>query len=451
MTPRHLIPVLLATALLAGCSDDSPTRPPADPDILLTLELNAFFMEAFADQGTVFASDPQGNVLDVATWDGPATIVLKNSVDHPDTISFTFVQSNDWELALATEVGVPAGTFWTYSGTLLPPHSGSAEIEFTNVPPHEGFMISSNWAASTGPGQLPPRKTIEIFGESTDCFVRVDPLDAPPVGGWLRGVRPAMARTLDFNARGAVAPLTATQVQLPAGGDHFLYIVYGSATADSFRYTINLDGKTIEGPTPRSITVYTPEYHPYSLHTMFYHYSDGNPGTYYSQGTVGPVPGEFVPMEGDLTVTSTSPDSLMFTTTSNWDRFAVSWSQQQGLYGHWYVEGRAPVREFALPKLPAELVAQYPDYPVQGFALNSVEIFRDGEGGMVMSQGKHFPSPGQVQTYQMAPGYTGSDFISSSPSRNAITRQNAAPTGASKLKVMAAPTSKPANSPRSSP
>lgn len=390
MSSRFLIPILILPLALAACSEDS-TTPASDPEILLTLELNAFFMEAFADQGTVFASDAEGNVLDVATWDGPSTVVLKNSAVQPDTISFTFVQSNDRGLELATEMGVPTGTTWTYTWTLFPAQSGEAQIGLANVPLHDGFRIASDWSSASGPGNLPHQRTIPVYRDSADCFVRIDPLTSPPVGGWLRGLYSGGVFTFDFDEPGLAAPLTPTQVQLPAGGDRLTYNVSRYASVDSFRYVTSFEHDVISEMLPRSLTVYTPECDPADLHTMFYQKTDGDPGFFYQQESTGPVPGEFTKMAGGLTVTSTSPDSLTFTTDSDWDRFTVTWLQNKYFSVQWYVEGPAPIQGFALPKLPPEISEQHPEYPVEGFDLFLLEISKDAGDGRVLSQGKSFP------------------------------------------------------------
>ena len=56
-----LIPISIITILLfTACSDDDPTTPPSDPDIILTLHFKDLIMDPNATESLVFASDPRG-------------------------------------------------------------------------------------------------------------------------------------------------------------------------------------------------------------------------------------------------------------------------------------------------------------------------------------------------------------------------------------------------------
>ncbi|MEN8008463.1 MAG: hypothetical protein ABFS42_15750 [Candidatus Krumholzibacteriota bacterium] len=392
MPPKYLllIPISILTILLfTACSDDDPTTPQQDPDILLTLHPKDYFLDSDTTMSLVFASDPEGNVLDVAPWSGTSTVVLKNSDIHPETVSFTIAQHFDFGLMLSTQLGVPAGSVKTLIGNLQHPFAGSAEVTFLNAPECLRYRMAYNNYSTTGLNPFPTSQRIQIFGGSTDLFVRIDPVDAPPLGGWRRNLQPGDTDTLDFEKPGDVAPLTATSVQIPSGGDRIICSLRGTVETESGRTFLRLDNQSFDGVIPESVTLYVPEYDPSNLVTSFYQNTDGSPDSFYWQESTGPVPASFTNLEGELSVTSTSPDSVAFTTTSSWDRLLTAWFTKN-LSSSWWVEGPAPIRTFALPRLPEEITELIPDYPRVGFALSFLEIYQDTTGDLVRSQGKKF-------------------------------------------------------------
>ncbi len=390
-----LIPISIITILLfTACSDDDPTTPEPVSDILLTLHLNDYHLEYGVTEGLVFASDTEGNVLDVAPWSGTSTVVLKNSDIHPKTISFTVFQYSERGLSLATQLGVPVGSVETLTGYTKPPLAGSAEVTFLDVPLCWRYRMAYNWYLGLGWSDFPASQKIGVHGSSTDFFVRVDPIYTPPLGGWLHDLKPGDTDTLDFGKFENVAPLIPKLIQIPSGGDRILCRIDGLVEIDSTRTFLKLDSQSIDSPIPESIVLYPPEFDPSNLVTMFYQSTRGNPDSYYWQEFTGPVPASFTNLEGELSVNSTSPDSVSFTTTSTWDWLTTYWYQKKELSCSWLVKGPAPIQTFALPRLPGEITELFPDYPREGFTLNTLEIYQDTTENLVRSQGKDFPPVG---------------------------------------------------------
>jgi len=166
---------------------------------------------------------------------------------------------------------------------------------------------------------------------------------------------------------------------------------------DSTQYWLSFAGQSYLDEIPESVTLFTPEFDPSNLSTMFYLRTEGSPYSYYWQEFTGPVPAALTKLEGELTVTSTSPDSLAFTTTSSWDRFTAFWYQRHDLPASWFVEGPAPIQNFVLPRLPEDRADLFSDYPSQGFTLSTLEIYQVTTEDMVRSQGKDFPVDGVAE------------------------------------------------------
>lgn len=382
---------LLAIANFIACSDDDPTTPEPISDVLLTIEFDEFTPYPFVDQGYVFASDSAGNVLAVATWSGPSTVVLKNGSIHPETISFTIFQSTNERLRLETEYGVPVGSTRTMSTVKWPSESGSTEVEFLNTPPCTKFRMAANSYSATGWTEFPDHSWFPVIGDSTDLFVRVDPVDGDPIGGWLRDLKVGEIDTFDFEVPGVVLPLSKTEVQIPTDAIDGFCSVKGIVVSDPSYHPFRLESVSFENPIPQSISLYIPvEVASENLITTFYQDAKGSPKPFYWQEATGPIPTSFANLEGELSVISASPDSLVFSTTSEWDWLIGAWRQEGAHSCIWRVEGPAPDLTFTLPQIPAEIADQFPEDPREEYVLGFWEIYQATSENLVRSQGKSF-------------------------------------------------------------
>lgn len=383
--------LIVTTFSFSACSDDDPTSPGPVSDILLTIHFNEYNRHGFADEGIVFASDPSGNLLDVATWTPTSTVVLKNSDIHPEKISFTLFQHSDSNLSLTTQLGLQAGSVKTFSGLDIPALSGSADISFSNAPDCWQYRMAWNLHSVHGWDLFPSQRRINIRGEATDFFVRVDPVDADPVGGWLRDVRPGDTGTLDFEKPGEMAPLQANVARIPSDGDFVLCVLRGILETDPTGTPLPLDALLLEDTIPETITLYQPEFDPSNLISMYYQENEGFPETFYWQESTGPVPASFTNLEGELSITSTSPDSLVFSTSFPWDRLSAGWFQKKELTSSWRFEGPAPIQTFLLPQLPEEITDLYPEFLRGEYSLHYLEVYQTTTKNLVRSQGKIYP------------------------------------------------------------
>ncbi len=387
---------LLATAILvllvlffSACSDDNPTSPEPISDILVTIEFENILFGGLPSEGVVFASDRAGNVLDISGWSSTSTVVLKNSEVHPDSISFTIVTQNGGHLSLDTRFGVPVESVQYFKGHGRPPMSGNAEISFTNVPDCWQHRMAYNFTSVHGWSEFRPMRSIEIFGESTDFFVRVDPLDKAPVGGWLRDVRAGDTPLIDFANPADVSPLQASVVQIPRDGYFVLCEVTSVLETDPVPLNFRLDQVHIDEALPESITIYTPEVDPSSLVTMYYEGEAGNSDTFFWQEATGPIPTSFTNLTGELLVTSTATDSFTFTTDIAWDKLVAAWVQNEELTSsYWQIEGPGPTQSFVLPQFPGDFAHRFPAYPREKYTLTFVEIYQNTNESLVRSQGK---------------------------------------------------------------
>lgn len=393
MSPKFLIFILLSIFLVSACSNESPTTPTKDPNTLLTIHLGENILQSVLG-GIVFASDSEGNLLDLATYDGPTTIVLKSTDVHPDTISFTLVPNTASSLDFFTELGVPAGSVRTLAGVPPSEFTGKADLTFLNVPEFDTYRLSSNVGGISGTGSLDQR-SISVYGDSTDCFVRVNPLDGGPIAGWFHDLKPGDSDTLDFDQEGDFVPMTGTTVQIPSGGDYLTCQVYGSVISGASEHLFTFDSQHVGEPVPDSIIIFAPVFDPSRLATRFDLSMPGSPRTIYFQESTGPIPAAFTKLEGELTVTSTSPDSLVFTTTADWDQSVVKFGPVGRIIdANWNLRGPASIQAFALPQIPQELLDHYPALGRDVFELRFVEIRQNPTGQMVRSLGKGFGSGG---------------------------------------------------------
>ena len=119
-TVPTFLPILFLALLTSGCSDDT-SSPKADSDVLLTLHFDEYFFPQDNSTNLVFASTPDGALLDVGSWTGEATVILKNEEIHPETVSLTYaITFGDNGYYMITEMGLEPGSVKSFHGTAPP-------------------------------------------------------------------------------------------------------------------------------------------------------------------------------------------------------------------------------------------------------------------------------------------------------------------------------------------
>jgi hypothetical protein len=386
--PLAVSGLVLVALAMTGCCDD-PEAPDTDPgEPLLTFELGDYFVNMFASEGIVFVSDTGGDILGVGTWSGASNIEIHSDGTRPDTVSFTFVRDQVSGVDLSTEVGIPVGSLVSFEGGYAYNPNGEAELALTNIPAHEYYLIASSLAGVRPPNSIPTLQTIQVHWDAVDVFVRIDPIDGWPQGGWSWGVQPGEVRTMDLAEPGTLAPLIRYATRFPPGGDSVTASLHYDVRAGLVRQAFSFCHDNYEGDAiPDSAIMYGPSIKPEHQTCTFVQRVEGDPRVIYLLEARGVVPTEFTKMPGTLEILSSNPDSAIFTMTGDWDRFAASWDMATSDSRiDWYVEGRAPISAYALPQLPQEVLQLVPDLVREEFVFHNMKVEGETQPGVTHSQ-----------------------------------------------------------------
>lgn len=371
--PVFLLPIaLVILTLVPGCADDS-TDPTDDATTLLTLHIGGSFLASFGQQGTVFASDAAGNLLDVAAWSEESTIVLATTATPPDNLLLSIVSDYDWGLIIRTELGVPTGTERTYDVPVPLPDGHQTNLELVGAPACDSWRIATNSDIVEGAGPVPATLALDHNYASTDCYVRVDPTNGTPVGAWLENLQADGSATLDFSAPEVVEPLRRYPVTVPAAGRNLMGYLYKVEQTATTWEIYDLDVVLEENFTGDSLEFYGPDLEP--LETQLYLTIPGSPEVRHMQLSFGTVPTEFTWLDGELGVSDATVDHVAFTMTGAWTTMIANFGQEQdGGSAQWQVTGPSSIQEFRLPELPETVAEQFPAFPRVGFAMYALGV-----------------------------------------------------------------------------
>lgn len=392
--PTLVIFPILVLVLLIGCSEDTQSPDPEQDEPILTLELGEYFLNAFAFEGIVFVADMQGEVLDVATWSGAATIALSSNA-RLDSVSFTLVRHRNNALSLASEIGIPVGTTVSFDGGYAHHPTGEGVLAFDNAPVCDYYMVSSSLFSQRWPEQLPASVTIPVHWEEVDAFVRVDPVGGWPLGGWYHGLRAGETATMNLEAYGVLVPLIRHAVKVPTTGDRLTAALSRDTREGLARKIVGFSHDNYyDEDIPDSVIMYGPALDPAQQTSFFHCVTEGDPNAFFSLDVRGEVPTEFAEPTGELSIVSAVPDSAVFKMTGSWDRFSSNWyGSGEFRFCTWYFEGKEPLSSYSFPQLPQEVLDLAPGLALEGFWLQYLVVENEPEEGVVYSKGFYMPFP----------------------------------------------------------
>ncbi len=384
---QWIIPAaLMAMGVLAGCSDNDPSRPNDDRDALVVVEFNNYSGFGQTREGYVFASDQDGRVLDCRHWDSTSRVTLRNSEVHPEYVALSLFEKLGNNVSLTTKNSVAVGTTQTYPAIPRPEKSGTARIELLHRPEVSRFMVSGSYITWMGDLTPPPSIFMDINGETTDIYAMMVPVVGRPLGGWVRRVRAGDVATIDFDSIVEVSPLGAFGIKLPSGAHTSYCAVWAEVNFGDGPHRLMFDRTGVTGAGSDSLTLYLPFLDPSALSFEIDQTYPGSTYRSYQQRIEGHFPGVVENLVGDILVESASPDSVAVSASFGWDRYQIYWAQDAGLHASWQLTGPALSLEWGLPEIPGDVSALFPDIQREDFTATSVELYQDSPDGTVRSQ-----------------------------------------------------------------
>lgn len=363
----------LILLLCVGCSEDtvSPDPAPLEPDQLLTIEFSESFIWRPVADARIIISDAQGQVLHWQPCTGPGTVELDVS-PRPETFSCTVIVGTEWDVKLVTDMGLQPGAVLDHRDTVQERADGEVAIGAINLPEISRYRIAlpGHYCSNRGTWQSATVMNLHLPGG--DAWVRIDPVDGPPLGASLHDLEVGGAYIIDFADPLQVQPLIRHDVVIPAGVQRVAWTVENAVPTDDGELLAVLDNQWLSGDVTEPIAIDLPDVPASQLLVEINTAMEGSPVRLDRHQHRGGVPAEFQPLAGELTVQVDDDDdvALSFVMTGDWERFDSSWVQITDRFADWSVRGPGPLNHYRLPQLPPEVAAEHPQLHPDGWQLH---------------------------------------------------------------------------------
>lgn len=387
------IKLLLAAGLLlsaGGCGNDNPVSPGGDADLLMTIDFVEPSVEGWTGprNGYVFASDASGAVLDVQRWEIPQKVELRSRGPRPATMTLTLVRDLGNRVAFDTETLVATGT------TRQIPESvweapRYVPVEFENAPETSRYVVMTPHHGTIAATGLPDVLRVPVREEGSPGYFLAVAADGTGYAHWIPELRDTLS--LDFAGTTDFEPVEGVDIAIPARARSASCALLGWPF-EGAESTLRVLDYVWYADTPESlpdhVTVYPPPFDVADLRTRIQTSLVGTPGTWYWLEMPGAPPATIPYLEGDMSVLSARPDSLVVTADFAWDRLACFWRQGTDMDASWTFSAVESGGAAALPEIPAEILADFPSLVPADFRLIWWTLYQDMPDGGVTAQGR---------------------------------------------------------------
>ena len=343
-------------------------------NLLFTANFTNDWLAPEDEEGLLFISDLEGNLLDEASWSGNAVVEFEQSPSMemiPDMISVTTIYSKpNGDVYLTTNLGIPTGSYWTLKG--YPYHKNELdqiEFDFQNVPDHHGYIISSQWNRRYSYLGLPQYPyTFDVYENPADIYFMLNTINSGVQYLWLNN-----AVTGNYQVDFAnLNPTSSKNIDFQESSGSFSKYLYGYTNSVSFytgNYLIDYDyGHSLVGTT---VDVHYPPSYFTDYKTILSLYDSEDSNDSYYQLTYGDIPDLFTKIDADFSFVNVSQDNYQIETIGTYDEIGTRWRiGDYDPYIGWIVYGPPDITQYSLPTLPG-LASQYnPNIDNGSFTLN---------------------------------------------------------------------------------
>ena len=345
---------------------------------LFTANFTNDWLCADCGDGILFISDMDGNVLGEATWTGNAgfTIDLPEGLtDLSQKISVTTVVNYNLDYTeLRTYLFVDIGSSWTW-GKASDRSENSTEIslDFSNLPDHKGFAISSPWNVRiSSNNSIYTPYFFNIYENPTDVYLKLNALNSGSKFKWINNVTEGSYQ-VDLSTMSDPESKTIDLNGESLGYRKFFYGFPNPGSRYTGRYTLDYNREADQLTT--SVNVYYPPSTFSDFRTSLFFY-DSEPNDYWYQSIYGDIPNTFEKIDADFDFISTTPNDFQITaTTTNFDQITSRWEQMENnKTTRWWVWGPQDLSDYTLPTFPNSVASIYPDLERELFELISADL-----------------------------------------------------------------------------
>ncbi len=330
------------------------------------------------EEGIVFISDTDGNILAEAEWSGDATIELKKAdgTDLPERLNFTrinidifgtvYIYSN---LNLKTKKWTTKGTSYPGSGN----YAGEVQLNFNNIPNHQGYSVVSSFRSRGSTSGTLYSKAYNIYLNPDNFFISLSIPDWGKRYHWLTDVQAGNTYDVDL---GNMADMKMGFVNLPdQNRSHSLYLSGYLTTNDRTGVSYVLDRYNHYDDTFVSQMPYYYVETPFEEYCSRMYMDDEEENSYWYNVTYGSPATNFNKINADFDFGVITNSTAKINTTGEFDQLATYWfSYTDDKYFYWNVYSGSGDSEHYLPKLPQMVYDKFPGLLTNSFQLGGGQI-----------------------------------------------------------------------------
>jgi len=356
--------ILLLTFSLSlfSCSESS-TEPEVDLSKFVFTSADNWLRDG--EEGIVFVSDTNGNILAEAEWTGNATIELKKAdgSDLPERLNFTTIRLNDYAEFITSYLNINSKR-WTYRGYNFFDNVYQVQLNFNNIPNHDRYSLGS--ANITRTGNYLFSRSYDIFFNPDDFLITLSTLDSGRKYTWLPNVETDSTYNVDLSN---MMTMKSGKVNLSEPSSNLSlhmsgYLEANNRTSSSYY----LDSYSNFGDSVISQIPYYYVQSPFQEYrTTITLYDDDNRGDRYQSNYGAPI-SNFEKIDADFNFVNVTDSTLKINATGEFDLFSSGWyhrSSERSIII--YISSGSDQSEHYLSKFPQMVYDRFPEIKMGSF------------------------------------------------------------------------------------
>jgi hypothetical protein len=275
------------------------------------------------------------------------------NLDDISVINVTTAVNNGATTSLATNMKIPVGSSWTWKGYSHPDYTSpyNVELNFQNMPDHEGYLFSSKWSyRGSYSGALTNPYSMLFFETPMNLYLKLNTTNDGIKYIWLNDVV-AGNRQVDLSNMN-----TANEKTIDMAGANGYRKYLSGILNPSHRYEgrYMLDNGYDNSNSVNSVKVHYPENSFSEYKTGLYYYNElDNRYDFYYQATYGSIPDAFTKINADFNFVSTTYDNYEISASGDFIQNRSFWLSDSG---SWFIYSDNTTLKYNLPKLPNSVV-----------------------------------------------------------------------------------------------
>jgi hypothetical protein len=325
----------------------------------------------------IFLSDMEGNLLASASIDGKTQVYLTRQGGglFPDHIIETLVYKgpvagDKQTVYLYSYLSIlPASWIWT---TFENENTGQAYLNFSNIPQHLGYSLSSNYQWDHGTA-LSSSISFGLGKNPDNAYLLLKTTSDGYRYKWITGLTNAHTTAVSLSAMDT--PITRS-IPIP-GTFAYSYKLSGYLpSGEHAKGMYALDYEEGAGTYTDSATLHFPGTIFADFQFLVNTVDATDPHKQWYQYNFGTVPNRVDHLNGNITVQDSLPNQFQVQTSGIFDRLGSTWvTNPLGPYRYqWTVYGSPEATTFQFPSLPLALAQELTGFTTDSLKLINVEI-----------------------------------------------------------------------------